>query len=124
MTEVFISASLQHANDGSFMHGEMNSKIFRLLAAQFKTGGVAWINGFEMGALRIYTHTNMCNVFHITFQIMCYAMCFRVKRSLVGFYQASVPEVRSHSFSSAKSLRSEGNLGSAAARGRKSKINK
>ena len=51
MTEAFISASLQRASDGSLMRVEMNSKIFGLLAARFKTGGVAWINGFRIGAL-------------------------------------------------------------------------
>lgn len=59
-----------------------------------------WIYGFRIAELWIYTYvrTNMCNVFNITFQIMCYTMCFRVKGPSWGFffYPASFPEVRSH----------------------------
>lgn len=97
MTEVFISASLQHASDGSFMHVEMNSNIFRLLAVQFKTGGEAWIYGFSVKGS---THTDkyvQCFSQNIADHVL--HRVFSSARSLVGFYQVSVPEVRSHSFS-------------------------
>lgn len=47
----------------AFRMWKWTAKFSRRLAVQFKTGGVAWINGFRIWALWIYTYRQICAMF-------------------------------------------------------------